>query len=177
MPQDPDGDRGSCKAVREFSEEESTSVSEGEDLEVGRVSLGQEGDEWGRGSRSVCVNPPPGHSGAIQLNLQAQAESQSEKQMQGQFQLMAQWQTQAQSQWQELHQFMMQLVTQNQDQWQEERQRQDQLQAQLQAQWQSQWQFQMQALLILFSLHSGGDGDRWHKVVRELHELLGKPGA
>src|SRR5579875_781277 len=160
-------------AVREASGEELTDVSEDEELRVGRISLGQEGEEGGRGSRSVCVNPPPGHRGAIQLNLQAQAESQSEKQMQGQFQLMAQWQAQAQAQWQEMHQFMLSLVNQNQAQWQEERQRQDQWQAQLQAQWQAQWQFQVQALLLLFSFHGGGDEDRWHKLVRELRELVG----
>src|SRR5579875_918712 len=52
MRKDPRG-VAALGAVREASGEELTDVSEDEELRVGRISLGQEGEEGGRGSRSV----------------------------------------------------------------------------------------------------------------------------
>ncbi len=135
-------------------------------LQVGSVSVGEEvepsNSDSALGSRNISVKPPEGHSGVIQLNIQAQAESQSQRQVQGQLQLMAQLQAQAQAQWQELHQFLLQVAaqiqSQKQDQWQE------QLQAQL--------QFQLQ-LLILILLDGKGSSER-HQLLQEVQELTQK---
>ncbi|NMP22051.1 hypothetical protein [Sulfobacillus harzensis] len=125
-------------------------------LPIGAVSVG-DGPEPGSGSRDIHIKPPDGHGGAIQLNIQGQAESQSQWQVQGQLQLMAQWQTQAQAQWQELHQLLAQVVAQLQ------------AQHQYQDQWQTQWQWQLQLILLL--LLDDHHGDR-HKTLREVQELL-----
>lgn len=147
-----------------------TNGVQGDAVSIGSVTIGDEpeavGPGFNPGSRHISVKPPEGHSGVIQLNLQAQAESQNQRQMQGQIQLMAQLQAQAQAQWQELHQFLVQLVAQIQAQ--EQHQRQDQWQEQLQAQ----LQFQIQLLILI--LLDGKGGDDHHKLLRELQELLQK---
>jgi hypothetical protein len=109
-----------------------------------QVAIGEDLPDAGAGRHRVCIIPPDGHSGAIQVNIQAQAESQSEKQVQGQLQLMAQ----VQHQWQAQQQAMWQWVEQSQ------------------AQWQSQWQFQAQVLLLLVGLRKH-DPD-CHKVWEDL---------